>query len=855
VLPRPQRWIPPIVVCLLALLTGLGLGATRAAAGSPRSARLVRVGRAPVLPPGTQALAGAASATQRLRVTVALRPRDSQALAADAAAVENPSSPDYRHYLSPQQFATRFGATDASITAVQRALRTAGLRPGAVGANHLSLQVVAGDGAYERAFHLVLARMALPSRRTVLVNLAAPALPASVAPDVQAIIGLDGLQSLHSTRERPRATGLSPAPRPATATTGLKQSHQSPEACPAASTAASQQGAYTADQIATAYQFNGLYGAGDEGAGVNIGVYELEPNLTSDIAAYQACYGTSTPVSYTAVDGGSGTGAGSGEAAFDIEQIIGLAPKANVIVYQGPNSNSDDPGSGPYDIFATMISQDKVSIISNSWGECEAQEGATDAHAENTLFEEAAIQGQSVISAAGDYGSEDCDGATESGASTLAVDDPGSQPYVTDVGGTSLTALGPPPTQTTWDSGGSVPLLDLNPGAGAGGGGISSFWTMPTYQSSAPPGLNVVNADSSPAPCGSVGDCREVPDVSADADPAHGYLIYYNGDHSEAGQMSGWQASGGTSGAAPLWAAVFAEADADAACAGTPIGFANPALYRAAASSPSTFFGDVTSGDNDFTGAGAGRYPATPGYDMATGLGSPNVTALAPQLCAESLRLTAPASLQSFVHRSRTLRVSTADAGASVTVAVSGLPRGVAFDPSTGEISGTPVRAGAATVTVSAVDSFGAVRLARFHWDVAAPPTLSHLSLTGAAAALPVLSLRISSGRAETPLSAVAVQLPAGLRLTHRAQLTVTALADGARIGAVVSGSGAAVKLALKRSAAAVVLRFGPGTLTEAGTVRAAARRALKPIYHVTVVVRDSAGAVSHLSGSARVAT
>ena len=117
-----------------------------------------------------------------------------------------------------------------------------------------------------------------------------------------------------------------------------------------------------------------------------------------------------------------------------------------------------------------MISQDKVSIISNSWGECEAEEGASDAHAENTLFEEAAIQGQSVLSAAGDYGSEDCDGATADGAYSLAVDDPGSQPFVTDVGGTSMTALGPPPTETTWDSGTGDSLLGLTSGSGAGGG-------------------------------------------------------------------------------------------------------------------------------------------------------------------------------------------------------------------------------------------------------------------------------------------------------------------------------------------------------------------------------------------------
>ena len=502
-----------------------------------------------------------------------------------------------------------------------------------------------------------------------------------------------------------------------------------------------------------------------------------------------------------------------------------------------------------------MISQDKVSIISNSWGECEAQEGATDARAENTLFEEAAIQGQSVLSAAGDYGSEDCDGATADGAYSLAVDDPGSQPFVTDVGGTSMTALGPPPTETTWDSGTSDSLLGLTSGSGAGGGGISSFWTMPAYQSSAPPSLDVVNADSSPTPCGSSGDCREVPDVSADADPAHGYLIYYNGDNSVPGEPSGWQASGGTSGAAPLWAAVFAEANADSACAHIPIGFANPALYRAAASAEDTYFTDVTSGNNDFTVSNGGLYPATPGYDMATGLGSPNVTTLATALCDESLRLSAPASLQSFVGSARTLSVSTADPNPAVSVSVAGLPRGVSFDASTDTISGTPTVPGTSTVTVTALDSTGAVRSARFVWSVAARPSITHLRLTGAAIGTPVLSLRLSAGKAESALHAFTLTLPAGLRLANRAKLTVSALSTDTAIGHSVSGSGRQVKLTLKLDATPVVVRFGPGALKESASVAAGARRRSKPTYRVSAVVADAMSGVSSVHGSAKITT
>src|SRR6202035_913799 len=129
--------------------------------------------------------------------------------------------------------------------------------------------------------------------------------------------------------------------------------------------------------------------AGDQGAGVTVAVYELEPNDPNDIAAYQSCYGTNASVSYFPVDGGAGTGSGSGEAALDIEDVIGLAPKANIVVYQGPNSNSGAPGAGPYDTYQKIITDNVAKVITTSWGQCEAMEGLGDATAEGMLFQEA----------------------------------------------------------------------------------------------------------------------------------------------------------------------------------------------------------------------------------------------------------------------------------------------------------------------------------------------------------------------------------------------------------------------------------------------------------------------------------
>ena len=128
-------------------------------------------------------------------------------------------------------------------------------------------------------------------------------------------------------------------------------------------------------------------------------------------------------------------GPGSGEAALDIENVIGLAPKANIAVYEGPNS-----GDGPYDTMNAIISQHLAQVVTTSWGQCEPAEGSQQTGAENTLFQEAAAQGMSVLSASGDDGSEDCDGTGGAPQDALEVDDPASQPYVTGVGGTTLSA-------------------------------------------------------------------------------------------------------------------------------------------------------------------------------------------------------------------------------------------------------------------------------------------------------------------------------------------------------------------------------------------------------------------------------
>ncbi|MDE3130235.1 MAG: S8/S53 family peptidase [Acidobacteriota bacterium] len=824
--------------------------ATLAAQGASAVAapRELRIGSAPRVPAGTSPVAGLA-AVEKMQIIVALTPRDPAALHSYAVGVGDPSSPDYRRYLTPGQFRARFAPTRERLVKVEQALRRHGLRPGAVTANGLAVHVTASGAAIERAFDLTLAQVRLADGRDAVYNTQPPAVDAGVAHSIQAVVGLSSLAAMQRLDLRRRSAAAADAPRSQQARGArLRSGHIAtggPQPCRSASEVAPGQGAYTADQIATAYGFPALYGAGNQGQGVTIGVYELESNAPSDIAAYQRCYRTATRVSYLKVDGGAGHGIGQGEAALDIEQLIGLVPKARLLVYQGPNNNSDNPGTGPYDTLAAMISQDKVQVISNSWGECEALEGLTDARAENTLLEEAATQGQTFVSAAGDTGSTDCWSPPPGGNTnnSLAVDDPASQPFATAVGGTSLSAIGPPPSETLWND--DVPGFNYSRFGvqqGAGGGGISSLWAMPGFQSGAVSTLGVLGPNASASPCAApTGSyCREVPDVSANADPVNPYLDYWNGAGSNSGGLSGWQGTGGTSGAAPVWAALFALADASRACRGTLVGFANPTLYALAGQSQSTYFNDIlatpSAANNNFTPSGnnSGLYPATPGYDMATGLGSPKAAALVPALCAQAVRISYPGQVYSFYRQHVRLRLRArlaAGQTGQVSFRALRLPLGLHVNRVTGVISGRVRRAGVRTVTVTASTATGMHGSIRFTWAVARLPHVS-AAVHGTVAA-PAVTITARSGAYEPGLRRLVIALPRSLALAQSTRAVQVLGRSGHALVHRVRLSGRVLRIELARSRPLVRVLFPSGSLRPRGRLAGGTSVAVRTVDRV----------------------
>ncbi len=625
-----------VVVC--GMLAGAGEGAT--ALGPSRI-----VAAAPRLPHAARVL-GAVRADATVAGAVVLRPRSETALTEFLAAVSDRHSPLFHHYLAPGEFASRFGPAASSIATITARLRTEGLSV-TVAPNGMFVDFRGSAAQVEHAFGVGLERIRLVDGSLGRARTGAIRLPASIAGLVTSVVGLDNTVRFRAAAITPGAAAQASRIHRAAKKPAFPHPAGSPTPCADAQSAAAQYGGLTDDQIANAYGAFGLFGASDVGAGQHIAVFELEPFDATDIQTFDECYfGVAAAAAMAGrlntipVDGGQPAGAGSGESLLDIEDISAFAPGAYIDVYEAPNTTF-----GALDEYAAIVNNDAYTYqtVSSSWGLCEqaVQQGEPGVlEAENLLFQQAAAQGQSVFASSGDEGSNDCNAFYEGGPVTpvLSQDDPASQPYVVGVGGTTIDNPSQPALEHVWNDGVFW---------GAGGGGISQSWPMPAWQlSSLVPGVHnaatIQAANTFEAgdlnqpgyafcrtdnPAGvSQAACREVPDVSAQADEFTGGITVYSQT------FGGWQTSGGTSSSAPIWAALLAVVNQSSTCQSNVstqngVGFVSPLLYSVA-SNPTAYaasFNDVTAGNNDPYGY-SGLFPATTGYDMASGLGSPQLT-------------------------------------------------------------------------------------------------------------------------------------------------------------------------------------------------------------------------------------
>jgi len=529
---------------------------------------------------------GKLPADQDVRLTVALRPSSDRALPEAAARARSVAANHVS--LTPNEVARVAGQSTQNVANVSQFFASHGLTPGPVAADHLSFPVQGSARQVEQALGVSLEIYEDSSGRRFYATNRNPQLPENVAPDVQAILGLDDYPSFHPL-------------------------HQVVPASPGPAASGSQPGSYTPADMRAAYDLNPLYARGLDGSGQTIGVIGCWTFSNSDIQSFSTTYGLPAPsISVVNVDGGAS--GNDVETTLDLEWSHAIAPNASLRFYGIPASCTFQ---NVLDAMSAASNENVAKVMSISLGACESVviQSALLGALENQLMA-AAAEGQSVMVASGDSGAY----CNASSGAPVGVMYPASSAYVTAVGGTSLSldVNGSYGTETAWGywypSGGSqVPW--------GSGGGYSGSIAEPSWQSQA----SISDASGK----------RAVPDVAWNGDPFTGNCVYYT-DPTNPGQaplQCGW---GGTSIAAPQWAGLVAIADQ---AAGRSFGQIGSLLYSStilsAQSGTNPVYHDVTVGTNLVYNAGTG-------WDATTGWGSPDgynlVTAL------ENARCLTPAS-------------------------------------------------------------------------------------------------------------------------------------------------------------------------------------------------------------------
>jgi kumamolisin len=468
----------------------------------------------------------------------------------------------YGQYLTSSQFAEQFSPTQADYDAVIAFAKSQGLTVVSTHPNRTIVDVVGNAQTVERAFGVQLNQYQLENGRIFRAPSSEPQIPAQLSGRLVGVLGLDNSAVWHAHHAR-RSSAPASAGAPGTAPVPAPNA---PGSGPG--------GGLAPNDIKAAYNLNGI---GTSGVGQSLALFELDGYLASDIAKYEGQFGLpNVLLQNILVDGFDGSAGGDAiEVVLDIDMQIALAPNINkILVYEAPNSFA-----GVVDTYNRIATDNLAKSVSTSWGLAEQYNSTSGRKTENQTFQQMAVQGQSIFAASGDSGAY-ADG------STISVQDPASQPFMTVVGGTTLTTKS---TGGAWKS-----ETNWNNNSGSGGGGISTLWAKPAYQSF----------------FGISSTFRNEPDVSLNADPYTGYAIY----------LGGWTTVGGTSAAAPLWSAYVACVNQGRIATGkTTLGFANPLIYKIGAGSRfAPDFHDIKDNStNRF-------YHAMPGYDNSTGWGTIN---------------------------------------------------------------------------------------------------------------------------------------------------------------------------------------------------------------------------------------
>ena len=577
-----------------------------------------------------------------------------QALAALQQAQQDPNSPDHRRWLSPQAFAERFGVAQADIDAVTAWLTQQGFQVDEVSAGKRSI-VFSGNARQLRdAFGVKLHYYVHDSGRgdgSVGQRHIAHADPLQLPAALAEVVA--GIASLHDFRSAPQhlARALGPA---------------TPQANPQATYGNAHY--LAAGDFHTIYNLKPVLAQGITGSGRTIAVIGRSNIALSDVTQFRNSMALpSNPPQI--INGGTVPGFVTGdelESDLDVQWAGAVAPQATVKFVTTANTTTSDG--------VTLSAQYAVNnnigdIITVSYGLCESLMGVSSVNFFNSLWQQAATQGQTVLVSSGDSGAAGCDLANATTATRgQGVNGMCTSQYSTCVGGTQFNDTASP---STWwsgsnDAGGASALSYIpevawnesgaNGGTGlyASGGGASTRFTKPSWQTT-----TGVPADGR----------RDVPDVSLNASSRVGYLVTSSDN---TGRTATTYVVGGTSASAPALAGILALVGQKT---GYRLGNVNPTLYGLAnlqASTGKAYYNLITSGNNSVPGAtGFSASTSTPRYNQVTGLGTVNgavfVNNYTDTLPATSTGLSTSASSLS-VGQSLTLTATVTGAGATGTV-------------------------------------------------------------------------------------------------------------------------------------------------------------------------------------------
>ena len=531
------------------------------------------------------------------RMLLMLKPTVDQQQRLDAliAAQQDPQAPEYGQWLTPEEFAARFSPSPKDIAAVAAWLEGQGLVIGEIARGGRTIEYSGTARQVELAFGTEM-RHYVRDGVTHLANATEIAIP----PELEGIIG--GIASLNDFHAVPQHhTQMNPLTNLSRGGHGLSPG-----------------------DFSTIYNLAPLWSAGYDGTGQTIAIVGRTNFLMSDVTGFRSMFGLPVNTPQVVLNGSNPGLVSQGEeveALLDVQWAGAVAKGATIkfVLSANTNTTGGDMLSSLY-----IVNNNVAPVLSSSFGLCEAQLGSANAFF-NNLWQQAAVQGISVIVASGDSGSAGCDygGTNHPATSGLAVSGIASTPYNLAVGGTQFNEAGA--DSVYWAATNSlatyyatakawIPEVVWNESSASGGlwsgsGGISSIYATPSWQV----GTGVPASDP-----GTSGHHRYIPDVSLSGASHDPYLVMLNG---------GLIGVGGTSAAAPSFAGIVALRNQKLnSRAGNPAA----ALYAMASQFP-TAFHDVVTGTNavpctagtaNCSGGMLTGFAAGPGYDLASGLGS-----------------------------------------------------------------------------------------------------------------------------------------------------------------------------------------------------------------------------------------